>query len=178
MGELETYKVIDNFLPSLLFNEIKSTIVFNISFPLFISTGVVVEDSEEYSLNKNSWNYYFVHLLYYDHKPYSQFYEELSSRFLPSLYEKCDLKSLMRMKINYYPHTETLREHGKHQDDTYSHKAAVFSLNTCDGFTRMEDGTKIDSVENRLLIFDGMSFHNSSTTTNTKGRYNINLNFL
>ena len=42
----------------------------------------------------------------------------------------------------------------------------------------MEDGTKIDSVENRLLIFDGIRFHNSSSTTNAKGRYNINFNFL
>ena len=178
MGELETYEVIDNFLHPLLFNEIKSTIVFNSSFPLFIVTDVVAEDSEEYSLRENWWNFYFVHKLYDNDKPYSHYFDDLSSRILPSLYEKGGMKSLMRMKINYYPPTETLREHGKHQDDIYSHKAAVFSLNTCDGFTRMEDGTKIDSVENRLLIFDGISFHNSSTTTNTKGRYNINLNFL
>ena len=42
----------------------------------------------------------------------------------------------------------------------------------------LEDGTKVDSVANRLLLFNSSLNHNSSTTTNAKGRYNININYI
>ena len=41
----------------------------------------------------------------------------------------------------------------------------------------MHNGTKIDSVANRMVFFDGSQLHNSSTTSNAKERYNINFNF-
>ena len=171
-------QVIDNFFHPLLFEEIQNRIVFNSHFPLYINTNVVSDDSEQYSLHEENWNFYYIHLLYNKNCPTSDFFREVSDLILPKFNESCDMKSLIRMKVNFYPHTETLREHGQHRDATYSHKAAILSLNTCDGFTRMEDGTKIDSVANRLVIFDGINLHNSSTTTNAKGRYNININFL
>ena len=31
---------------------------------------------------------------------------------------------------------------------------AIFSLNTCDGYTKFKDGTKVESVANRIVIFD------------------------
>jgi len=71
-----------------------------------------------------------------------------------------------------------LREHGQHVDYDFPSHAAIYSLNTCNGFTRLQDGTKVDSIANRLLIFDGSEVHNSSTTTDQKGRYNINFNYL
>ena len=86
--------------------------------------------------------------------------------------------SLLRIKGNFYPHTETLREHTGHQDYLFSHTGALYSLNTCNGFTKLYDGTEIPSVANRILIFDSSTIHNSSTTTNAAGRFNINFNFL
>jgi hypothetical protein len=56
-------------------------------------------------------------------------------------------------------------------------KYTVFSLNTCDGFTSLEDGTKIESIENRLLLFDSNKPHASSTCTNAKARFNMNFNY-
>ena len=43
--------------------------------------------------------------------------------------------------------------------------------------TEEQDGTKIESIENRLLIFDASRMHNSTTTTSFEGRYNINVNY-
>ena len=37
---------------------------------------------------------------------------------------------------------------------------------------------KIENVENRLLLFDPQILHSSSTTSNAKGRFNININYL
>ena len=78
----------------------------------------------------------------------------------------------------YLNNSVGIGEHPQHIDYGFQHTAAVFSLNTCDGFTRLADGTKIDSVANRIVFFDGSSQHNSTTCTNQKGRFNINFNFL
>lgn len=83
----------------------------------------------------------------------------------------------MRIKINMYPNTEILKEHGMHSDYTFPHKTGLFSINTCDGYTKLEDGTKIDSVANRMLLFDGSNPHSSSTTTDQPVRVNININY-
>ena len=66
---------------------------------------------------------------------------------------------------------------GLHIDYPYLHKIAVLYINSCDGYTKFEDGTKIDSIANRMLIFDGDTMHTSSTTTNEIARCNINFNY-
>ncbi len=81
-------------------------------------------------------------------------------------------------KVVFYPYTDTVREHAPHVDYDFDHYGAIFALNTCDGFTRLTDGTKIESVENRFFIFNASQFHNSSTTSDAQSRYNINFNFL
>jgi len=89
-----------------------------------------------------------------------------------------EIKSLLRVRANYYPNTSTLLEHPMHIDREYSHTAALLSLNTCDGYTKLEDGTKFDSVANRVIFFDASKKHCSTTTTNTKSRFNIIVNYL
>ena len=79
---------------------------------------------------------------------------------------------------NCYPYTHEIFEHSPHRDYDFHCVGGDLSLNTCDGFTRLEDGTKVDSVANRLLLFISSLNHNSSTTTNAKGRYNININYI
>ena len=44
-------------------------------------------------------------------------------------------------------------------------------------FTEFEDGTKVESVENRMMVFNPCIKHRSTTTTNAMGRYNINFNY-
>ena len=46
------------------------------------------------------------------------------------------MKSLLRIKINFYPNTHEVVEHTSHIDYDFSHTAAIFSLNTCDGYTK------------------------------------------
>ena len=52
----------------------------------------------------------------------------------------------------------------------------MFSINTNDGGTILS-GNKIDSIENRVVLFDGNKPHSSSTCTNQKARFNINFNY-
>ena len=96
---------------------------------------------------------------------------------MPHCGKLLDIKALIRIKINMYPNTEILKEHGMHIDFPFSHKTALLSINTCDGYTKLEDGTKIDSVANRILLFDASTPHTSSTCTNQPVRVNININY-
>ena len=180
-------KVIDNFLDAYAFHEIQKTIVYNNEFELFISTKVAFNNIEQcHSLSnpdgmkeadENKWNLYFTHTFYNNDIPKSRYTEKVLNMIVPK-FESFGFHSLIRAKLNLYPNTPEVKEHQQHIDYPFPHTAALFSLNTCDGFTRMSDGTKVDSVENRLIIFDGSTLHNSSTTTNSKARYNINFNFL
>ena len=52
----------------------------------------------------------------------------------------------------------------------FPYKTAVFYVNTNNGYTEFEDGTKVESVENRIIFFDGSRPHNSSTCTDQKIR--------
>ena len=114
-----------------------------------------------------------IHILYADHEPNSTHYKTI----IPLL-DKLDVQCLIRIKANLYPNTEILHEHPMHVDRDFSHSGAILSLNTCDGYTKLKDGTKIDSVANRVLLFDSSEEHCSTTTTNVLARINININYI
>jgi len=176
-------KIIDNFLDAYAFNEVQEFLVYNTNFEVFINTKVTFNETSGFEEGmikeeEDNWNFYFGHTFYDNNMPKSPYAEKLLQFFIPKFESLGIFKSLIRSKLNLYPNTLEIKEHQQHYDYPFSHTAALFSLNTCDGFTRMSDGSKIDSVENRLVIFDGSTLHNSSTTTNAKARYNINFNFL
>ena len=89
-----------------------------------------------------------------------------------------DIKALVRVKCNLYTRTEKIVQHDMHKDYDYSHTACILGINDCDGFTIFENGDKIESKANRMLIFDGLDKHCSTTCTDKKARININFNFL
>jgi hypothetical protein len=200
------YKVIDNFLPSDVFDPLHAALLlphlagnFGAGYPQWRYTPNVNKMKEmEHLLGNdpnnncsqeqveqatidlkniitkegNDWRlFYFIHMVY-DYTILSPFYEVIKPYRKPF-----DIKALIRIKINMYPNAETLKEHGMHYDYDYSHKAAILSINTCDGYTKLEDGTKIDSVANRMLLFDGQTLHTSSNTTDQTARININFNY-
>jgi len=81
------------------------------------------------------------------------------------------------MKLNCYPRTDTLQTHEFHRDYPFSHKGCLFGFNTCDGATVFEDGTRVDSVANRAILFDAHELHASTSCTNQKARFNLNINY-
>ena len=174
------HKIIDDVLPIESFDKLKDFIVFNNQFPLTIDGGVGYgPDNKDYDKEKeeDNRNWYASHVSYINNVPISNSFETIASILSP-IFEAVNLKSLLRVKTNFYPYTHEIFEHSPHRDYGFDCIAGVLSLNTCDGFTRLEDGTKVDSVANRLLLFNSSLNHNSSTTTNAKGRYNININYI
>ena len=167
--------VIDDFLSQEDFEEVRDLIIYNDLFPWYFQKEV---NSMGTDCDKDFWNWYGTHAFYVDDFAESKHCATLYSKFIHRFKEMGIFRSLIRIKGNFYPYTETLKEHAPHYDYKFSHVGALYSLNTCDGFTRLCDGTKVDSVANRILIFDSSTSHNSSTTTTSAGRFNINFNFL
>jgi len=164
------YEVIDNFLDENYFYELAA--IFNNdekaikTVPWFFQR-TVTNNASEANI------FYMTHMLYNSNAPTSELYDTLFP-----LLQKLDAWCLMRIKANLYPNTHILHEHPMHDDYDFSHSAAILSLNTCDGYTKLNDGTKIDSIANRVLLFDASEKHCSTTTTNVPARINININYM
>ena len=189
-------KVIDNFLSQSEFEIIcKNTIEReDLQFTFVSDVENVGSGSDDY------WSWYMIHMVYSKTaspksflmdvidfqevessplaEPQSEIYTNICDKFVPRFKQVANFRNLIRIKINAYPYTNIVKEHKDHIDSDFKHTGAVFSLNTCDGFTKFSDGTKVESVANRIVFFDASKFHHSSTTSNAKLRYNINFNFL
>ena len=188
------YEIIDNVLPLDKFDKLQKILLpqgspdQSLSVPWCYSSCIVANPNEkemthtlfkekgisDTELADEDWRLFGLSHMVYAHKIISpNFFHEIISTVGKSL----DIKALMRIKLNMYQNTETIKEHGMHIDYDFSHKAAIYSVNTCDGYTKLKDGTKIDSIANRLLLFDASLPHTSSTTANQTVRVNINFNY-
>ena len=93
------------------------------------------------------------------------------------------MTKLIRMKINCHPR-QTLRGEENypkcryHVDMNEQHTVGILSINTCNGYTELEDGTKLESIENSLVIFNGDIKHRSVGQTDENIRVNINIDWI
>jgi len=162
------YQVYDNFLDKPYYLKIRDYLLSD-RFPWYLHTRVAGCPDEENDPN----TFYFVHHFYEGPENKSN-----QSHILNPLIDKLDPITIIRVKGNLYPRTDRLFFHERHIDYYFYHQAAIFYLNDNDGYTVLEDGTKIESVANRLLLFDASKEHNSTTCTNSKVRANINFNYI
>jgi len=158
------YRIVDNFLSEEDFKAI-SDVLLDADFPWYTSNGGVgyVEDTSDK---------YFIHSLYIN-------YRQNSANFnlIAPILEKINAKALIRAKANLYTRNSNLIRHGQHIDFEFEHKGFMFYLNTNDGFTELEDGTRIQSVANRGLFFEAHKPHNSTNCTDALCRVNISINY-
>ena len=138
----------------------------------------VVSNVENFGAAQEYWSWYMINMIYLMDTPQNEICGKIYQMFVPKFKQLANFKTMIRIKINAYPYTNVVKEHKKHIDFSYEHIGAVFSLNTCDGYTKFSDGTKVESIANRIVFFDASKTHQSTTTSNAKLRYNINFNFL
>ena len=109
------------------------------------------------------------------------------------LIEYHGLRTLVRVKSNMNLQTSEIVKHGLHIDligavdfnnPTNSipkyfdgARTSIFYLNTNDGYTEFEDGTRIESVDNRLVTFPAYLPHTGTTCTDEPFRVVINFNY-
>jgi hypothetical protein len=159
------YEVIDNFLEIGEFTSIKN-IVSSKDFSWYFHENVASDDDKDDA-------YYLTHTFY----DYSNVRCGLYNSLIIPILKKLDAYAIIRAKANLYPNIGQFIENTNHVDYPYEHKGAILYLNTNNGYTILEDGTKIESVENRLLKFEPHKKHRSTHCTDLKRRMNINFNY-
>jgi hypothetical protein len=159
---VSAFKVIDGFLDDRLFDNVHSYFMNHVAWYY----NPFVADSDDTDA------FYFSHTMYMDYKVNS-----VACEAVQPIVDKLQPKAIIRIKANLYTNDGQYREHGWHTDFPYSHTAAILYVNTNNGFTILEDGTKIKSIANRLLVMDGSKPHRSTTCTDQNVRVNIGLNY-
>ena len=178
--KISNIKVIDKFLPTNDFIQLKDIFV-NDELPWYMSQGISADDATN-SLRNPLDNYYFVHLLYFDYMQTSGHFNQIKEMLQMALSKHLGVgfKCITRIKANMYTRTEEVQVHPFHSDSSSIEglKGLILSINTCDGYTGFEDGTEVDSVENRAIMFDSTKPHHSTSCSNAPYRLNINVNYL
>ena len=163
-------KIIDNFLAEDDFLNLKQALsskTFNWNFNDTIA-----------SANSNPDNFQFVHTFFTITNPYLEQKQSNQSHILKPLLFKLQPFNILRVKANLRPRTYKNILSNFHTDLNLNQTTAIFYLNTCNGYTLFEDDTKVLSVENRILIFDGSLKHCGASCTDQKRRILININYI
>jgi len=165
-------EIIDNALDEGYFNSIVST-AKSAFFPWYYKTESTQKGEKMADIAESYYGYQFTHMLYFNQIPMSEHFENL---MIPVL-EKLNCFSLVRMSMNFMPPMKENKLQGFHTDSPTPCRSAVLYLNTNNGKTVFENGEEIESVANRLIVFDSNLKHSGMTTTDLCGRYVLNVLF-
>lgn len=165
-------EIIDNFLNQEDLKNIRDYLIsYNFSWH-FLNSKCSESLGAECSDDNN---YQFCHMFYDDNQT-NQYVSQYFSLLSPII-QKLNTKSLIRIKSNLSMKSDRLEKYCYHTDTNFDCKTAIFYLNTNDGFTVFENGSKVESIENRILIFNSQLKHTGTTCTDQKFRMVINFNY-
>lgn len=86
---------------------------------------------------------------------------------------------LLKVKLNLTRRQAAHVEYGLHVDTRHPGATTVLlHFNTNDGYTLFEDGRRVESVENRLVLFDSAIRHTGASCTDAEYRLVLNLNMV
>ena len=165
--------ITDDFLAEDDFVVLRDTIIGDMAW--YFSTTKVDPDNEEQSTSPGQ----FIHTIYDKNVPNSPIYDS----FVPML-KQLEVDVLIRIKMNLNPRLPEPFYSLFHIDFNVMEKpvtlckTSIFYINTNNGYTEFEDGTKAESVANRLVSFQTNTKHRGVTQTDEQTRIVINFNYL
>jgi len=119
-------------------------------------------------------DYQFYRILYGDGFENEKVLEDLT----PILkHSKINCRYVIRIKANCNPRSDRIIKQGFHIDTSVKCTTAIFYVNSNDGYTEFEDGTRVESIANRFVTFPSHLLHTGTSCTNQKRRVVINLNY-
>ena len=160
-------KIIDNFLEESDFKYIQE-VMSNHQFPWYYHDKIdsVVQETD---------NFQFCHGFYSANKGFHGDYHEL----LHPILGKLNAQYVLKAKANLNVRGDGSMIGDYHIDvDVESAKTAIFYVTTNNGYTLLETGEKIESIANRIVIFDSDIKHTGFSATDSKTRILININFI
>jgi hypothetical protein len=163
MGTLD-YKIINNFLDKEVFNNLKNTLFSNKINWFFLP-----------SMTNNKDHYFFNHCFYNHYMPQSIFFEE----FIIPILKKLNVVAISEIRANLMLKKDNHYQSSFHVDRPFECKTAILYVNTCNGYTLLHEDKKIkiNSEENKLLIFGSQTKHAGVSQTDVDRRIVINFNY-
>ena len=148
---------------------------FTDGFQWYQSDGIVSEDDVD--------KFQFIHPFYVDPVSTSTAFAMITpilKLLKPLMILKIRAKLLTRTpeieKSNF--HTDIMADiKGPTEEKISQITTAIYYVNANNGYTEFEDGTKVESVENRLVIFPSNIKHRGTSCTNEQTRMVINFNY-
>ena len=126
----------------------------------------------------------FIHTFYRDGSPE---YHHMDMDILNPILNKIRPISIYRIKMNLLTKTTDIspREKNTFHQDMYGLSkekmkqwtTSIFYVNTNNGYTEFEDGTKVESVANRIVTFPSNTMHRGTSSTDQDARVIINFNY-
>lgn len=161
-------KVIDNFLLNEEWSNINNTML-TANFPWYLNRYKTGKHCDSGQLHE----YQFTHTFYNDFAIKSQF-----GSIIEPILEKLNPSAIVRIKANLLPNTPNIETFQMHRDfDFFDGLTAIYYVNTNNGYTLFSDGTTVESIANRCVIFDARLDHTGTTCTDQRVRSVINLNY-
>jgi hypothetical protein len=164
--------VIDNFLDDSSFKSFYN-LMMNDMFPWYYNDYVVFPGDSHFQ---------FTHVFFSNNKINSENYYYNS--IVPLFLNRLNAFAVHAIKANLKLQTKEIIKYQLHTDYSYEFTGveneitAIYYVNANDGFTFFEDGTIIESIENRMVLFDGKIKHAGTSCTNQKTRCVINFNYI
>jgi hypothetical protein len=162
MGTLE-HTVIDNFLEKETFNNLKN-LLFSDKINWYFLPNMTKND-----------NYFFAHCFYNHHTFQSIFFAD----FIVPILKKLNVNAISEIRSNLYLKQKNHYQSNFHVDRQFECKTAILYMNTCNGYTLLHEDKKIkiESEENKMLIFNSQIKHCGVSQTDVDRRIVINFNY-
>ncbi len=163
-------EVIDDYLPVDQFQELQSHLL-SPQWPWYFNGFVDSED--ELEPHKHQFVYPFYH---------RKNWVNSGDSVIWPITQKINPIAWLRIKANLSVYTPEPITNTFHIDQIGMGEipflTSIFYVNTNNGKTLFEDGTKVQSVSNRMVTFPGNTYHTGCTCTDQKRRVLINFNYI
>jgi hypothetical protein len=165
--------ILDNVISNTESEKIKSQI-FGVFFSWYYKDYVVGDED----VNKNTQDYQF---------QFTHQFQENSNIVTPMenwemlfpIFYVIQPMNFIRVKANLIPRAEKIVSHGLHIDTFTPYSiTGIYYVNNNNGCTEFEDGDKVESKQNRIVLFPSNMQHTGTTCTDAKVRVAININFI
>ena len=171
---MSNIKIEDNFLEQKIFDELQAHMMGN-TFDWYFYDEILygVEDIERFQ---------FVHMIYFQ-----SYVDEFGMRMMNPIVNKIQPVTFWRIKANLLTKiSNSDKDEGAlHVDMTNlsdeklkQWTTSIFYVNTNNGYTKFEDGTKVESVANRMITFPAYMKHAGTSCSDKKTRVVINFNYI
>ena len=157
-------EVIDNFLEEDNFKEIEK-ILMGDKFPWFFND--FKNDDDDIN------NFQFTHTVVRGNGNI----ESKFIQYMKPFFDKLNIKKIFRIKINLTTRTQNSFNHLYHTDVSFQCTTAIFYINSNNGKTIFKHGEEVNSVANRMVIFNSNLEHAATSHTDEKTRVVINFNY-